>query len=315
LEKTISIEDILSTLSSRTINPLMAILEGGFGDASQATVPFPPIFIIGPPRSGSTLLYQALTDYFDIGYLSNFHAFFWGAPSWAERLAHPLRWQKPSTYRSVHGKTNGLAAPSECGKFWYRFFRRKPQYVPMDEADPRKMQKLRSVIAALTTAFEKPVLFKNLNCALRLAPLSKILPEALYIITKRDLLQNAHSLLAGRKKVWGEYNKWWSMEPPNIASLKGLPAYQQVVEQIVQINELIQRDMGLVGQKRCIEVKYENLCEDVPGTLNRLDLFFRAHNVCLNKKFQVPSKFSLKNERRIDSDLYQQLKEYVNEKQ
>ena len=34
----------------------------------------PPIFIIGPPRSGSTLLYQVLTSYFDLSYFKNLHS-------------------------------------------------------------------------------------------------------------------------------------------------------------------------------------------------------------------------------------------------
>ena len=45
---------------------------------------YPPIFIVGPPRSGTTLVYQALIEYLDVGYLSNFHGWFWGAPSWVE---------------------------------------------------------------------------------------------------------------------------------------------------------------------------------------------------------------------------------------
>jgi len=34
-----------------------------------------PLFIVGPPRCGSTLLYQVLTEAFDLAYVSNVHEF------------------------------------------------------------------------------------------------------------------------------------------------------------------------------------------------------------------------------------------------
>jgi len=38
----------------------------------------PPIFIIGAPRTGSTLLIQSIAGSFDIGFLANAHAFLSG---------------------------------------------------------------------------------------------------------------------------------------------------------------------------------------------------------------------------------------------
>ena len=44
---------------------------------------YPPIFIIGAPRSGSTLLLQAIIEVFDLGYISNCHCNWYGAPALA----------------------------------------------------------------------------------------------------------------------------------------------------------------------------------------------------------------------------------------
>jgi hypothetical protein len=144
----------------------------------------------------------------------------------------------------------GWSAPSECGGFWYRFFRRKPQYVPGEEFDPRQGKKLRAALRALLGAFGRPVLFKNLHCSLRLEPLSAAIPEALFIFIRRDVVDNAHSLLEARREVFGHYAGWWSMEPPQIRTLETLPPEQQVVEQVRSINALVE----LARKKRRLAV-------------------------------------------------------------
>ena len=56
-------------------------LEVLFAPNSQLKLPYPPVFILGAPRSGSTLLMQVISDSLDVGYLNNFHCKFYGAPS------------------------------------------------------------------------------------------------------------------------------------------------------------------------------------------------------------------------------------------
>ena len=50
-----------------------------------------PLFIIGPPRSGSTLLYQYLARYFDISYFNNYHHKNYMCPSFAELKKQSLK--------------------------------------------------------------------------------------------------------------------------------------------------------------------------------------------------------------------------------
>lgn len=271
---------------------------------------FPPIFIIGPPRSGSTLFYQVLTDYYDVGYLSNIHCRFWGAPSWLERILHPLKWRKQSDFSSSHGRTKGLTAPSECGAYWYRFFRRSPQYVPLNEADPKKMKRLRRALCHLIRSFQRPVIFKNLYCGLRLQPIYEAVPEALFLIIKRDHIENALSLLNARNLIYNRFDIWWSMEPPTIDALKKLEPHQQVVEQVKQILSLIESDRQEIGRDRFLEIEYDDFCNDVHGNISRITHFFEEHGVQIKKtEFNIPSQFT---EREI-FDLPQELINNVND--
>lgn len=263
-----------------------------------------PVFVIGAPRSGSTLLYQTLVNRFDFGYLSNFHCKYYGFPSLAHRLAksripNPLPHVE---YQSEHGKTEGEWSPSECGEFWYRWFRRKPVYVPMQDADKTKMKYMRRAIAGLTNVFQKPLLFKNLYCSLRLAPIHAAIPESVFIVIHRDPFQNAQSLLLGRQRVHGNFSTWWSAEPPNIEHLRTLPPEEQVAGQIAGIYQLIERDSQTIGAERFLHIQYERFCADVNDTMSQVHTFLNGHKIQVNFKGKTPDVFNVSNENKLGAE-------------
>lgn len=271
------------------------------------------VFMLGPPRSGSTLITQVLTNALDIGYLSNKHCRFFGAPALAERWFRPLGTDQPSDYASDLGGTVGTSAPSECGDFWYRFFRTRPSYVTARDAPERKMAQMRRSIASLICAMGKPLLIKNLFCALRLQPIISALPEALFIVVQRDEVDNGQSLLRGRMSATGAYDRWWSAEPPNIAELRPLPPHAQVVEQIRSIRRLIDSDLahGGVDSNRVHRISYEGFCDDVTTAVVKVKAFLAANGVAISGRFSVPRTFPRHpRECRIDRQLYDNLVKY-----
>lgn len=300
--------------SLKFINGGLHHLELALNRQTIGTLPHPPIFIIGAPRSGSTLLYQVLTDYYNVGYLSNLHCTFYGAPSFVEYLFHPEAHHQPSDYTSFHGQTHGWFAPSECGEFWYRFFHRKPPYVPRNDFDPKMGSLLRKVIYGLTKASGKSILFKNLYCTVRLHPIADTFPEALYVVVRRNLLGNAHSILEGRQKTYGDYNTWWSVEPPDVDKLKTLPAHQQAVEQVRSINNLIEQSMPEIGPHKFIDISYEDLCASPHETLKRLEGFFSDNNLLIERRImsgEIPKSFPESNTIRIEPEIYQKMIDYI----
>jgi hypothetical protein len=286
-------------------------IEVALADQTDTPLIYPVIFIIGAPRSGSTLLYQVFTEYFDVGYLSNFHCYFYGAPSLVERMAHPLWYRQPSDYASHYGRTRGWTAPSECGKFWYRFFRRTPHYVSLNDIDDTHLRRLRGVLRSLVLSFNKPVVFKNLYCTARIQPLAKALPEALFIVVKRNLVDNSQSLLEGRKNMKGTYEEWWSLESPGSDKLKLLPPHEQVVEQIRSIYLLIEREKNIVGKARFLEIEYESFCTDTFPILRNVKDFVKSHGVELTIRGEIHKTFSVNREVKIDRELYKKMCDYI----
>ena len=214
---------IVSRRSFRELNRILGLIETRRWSREGAAVEPAPIFIIGAPRSGSTLLYQLLVAHFDVTYLSNLHCVWFGAPSLVER-AVGRRLQPPVDFSSEFGQTHSRSGPSECGPYWYRFFRKSPHHVLLSEMEPESLGRLRESVRALTEASSRTAVFKNLLNSVRLEPLAKALPEAIFLAVRRDRDANAASILAARRAIHGDEARWWSTEPPGVERVRDLPA-------------------------------------------------------------------------------------------
>lgn len=259
-------------------------------DGGETPLPQKPIFVVGAPRSGSTLLYQLLVVRFDVAYLSNLHCRFFGAPAFVER-AVGKRLQPPGDFSSRFGSTRGLAAPSECGPYWYRFFRKSPQHVSLAEADLDRLKRLRESVRAFASAAGRPLVFKNLVNSVRLAPLAAALPEALFVVVRRDEADTAASILAGRRTVHADESEWWSVEPPEIERLRALPPQEQVLEQVRAIESLVEETREEIGRDRFLDVRYEDICADTHRALGSVAEFAERHGVGLRIRREVPARF------------------------
>jgi len=296
----------LFRLTNRILDPIEKAIAPG-----REHFAFAPTFIIGAPRSGSTLLYQTLVNAFDFGYLTNLHCRFYGGVYLVQALLGNWLSLPQSPYSSKHGKVYGWSSPSECGQFWYRWFRHDPQYVPIEEVDMQQLQSLRRVLIALTDAFGKPLLFKNLYCALRLQPLAVLFPEARFIFIRRHPLWTAQSLLLVRQRVYGDKSSWWSMEPPDIDEIRDLAPEEQVLHQVNSIHQMILEEERRIGQDRFLHVSFEGFCQDVYGELERVKLFLEGAGIQLTARFRVPQRFPISHQVQLPQNEFSRLKTLV----
>lgn len=301
----------LRVLARALAQRLLDRCETTFWSSGRRPLPHPPIFIVGAPRSGSTLLYQVLTDRYDVGYISNAHCRWHGGPSFVERLRRPLRARGQSDYESDYGATRRPSDPSECGDYWYRFFPRTPHFVTLEATPDRQLRRLRAAMRALTAAFARPVVIKNLYCTLRLGPIAAALPEALFVVIRRDLVENAQSLLVGRRRNHGDYGAWWSAEPPDVSDLRQLPVHEQVVEQVRSIERQLDADAAAIGAIRFHEVDYWRLCREPAGVLQDFERFLAGHGIALPLRGEVPASFEPGGKVSVPADLYEQLRAHA----
>ena len=172
-------------LASTALQPVEKYLSKKYGE--QGIRKYPPVFIIGAPRSGSTLLYKVLTERYQFIYFSNFTARFYKIPICGTWLQMRLRIDdQHGNYHFHYGQVQGPASPHECGEFWYRWFPRGMHvYVSPGLTNHSCLKELRDEINGISTVVRRPMIFKNLYNSTCIAPIAEATPEASFIVCRR----------------------------------------------------------------------------------------------------------------------------------
>jgi len=242
-----------------------------------------PIFVVGPPRSGSTLFFQLLVEAFDAGWLANAHMRQPGGAAAIERREHPRATKGDSQYTSRYGDTDQPWEPHEGTNYWYRFFPRTPHEMTDADATFRRTRELGAAIRELADACGSPVFFKNSLNTLRLPVIAAALPEARFIHISRDREANARSILTGRIKNVG-IDQWWSATPAGAEQLAGATPAEQVVWQSDRINEVAERELGRLADDRSLHVTYTEVCTDPAGAIDRVEAWLLASGVPIKRR-------------------------------
>lgn len=299
-------------LTSIALQPVEKYLAKKYGD--EGIKKYPPVFIIGAPRTGSTIFYQVITNYWNIGYISNFESIFYRNIIVCLILSQKIFKNKcHNNFKAYHGTTKGYNSPNEFGSFWYRWFPQDRHFVGADELAESQKREMRRVVSAMIALKKKPLFFKNMNCGQRIGALSQIFPEALFIYCTRNPLYTAQSLLETRKRVYGNYNTWWSIMPNEYHKLQLLRPAEQVTTQIYYINKQINKDLEKYYSGKWIELKYEHFTENPSQQLQAIRSFFETHSISVNQKIDRPLDFiSNMNKITMNSATITELKEHIN---
>lgn len=287
------------------VNPLLGRIQRLHFDTTLEQR-HPLLLVVGPPRAGTTVVSQLLTATLDVGYINNFVARFWMAPALGAMLWRQTRADALPSLRSVRGSTEQIGDPNEFNYFWKRFFAEGPSHA-CASLPAAKRRSLAWEIAALSTAWNKPVLMKHVFGAVRLIALIRAVPWLRIVVVRRQPLYNAQSLLKVRMDVHGDIGKWWSLRPRQIAALTDMRPCEQVVAQVA----CIQAEIDRVRAKRpasFVEIRYERYVQDLPRETKRLarELGVRERRGAARA---FGSKLGPRQRRIVDRVLFDELRE------
>ncbi|MBD3418449.1 hypothetical protein GF412_05730 [Candidatus Micrarchaeota archaeon] len=291
------------------IYPLLKIFEANILKRLADVNSHPPMFIIGPPRSGTTLLYQVLVNRYKLAYFSNFSANFPQTPIaalWIENTLFP-KGNTKNAYTSKYGITKGWQGPHECGEFWYRWFPRgKYVYVAPGETSKVHLNELARNVTGMSKVTQSSVIFKNVYNSMRIAPIVEALPQASFLVCRRNLVDTAQSILSSREDTRDEIS-WWSLPPKEIDVIKTHPYWEQVVEQVYYTYQQIMEDRIRFGRDRFLSIKYETLCRDTYSVLDKVEAFLISRGVKLEAYKDVPREFQMSTGQKVSDQDYQRI--------
>ena len=239
----------------------------------------PQLFIMGLPRSGTTLAYQYIAHRLNVSYFTYGVGNFPHAPCLITFIQHKIHGQYQSNFESNYGKESGLispVAPREAGGWWCRFFHLN-NYVTVDDLTEKDIHVLQNTIACIQNVFGgTPFVNKNVKHLLRIGILGKIFPNSRFLIVERDIPDVAMSILRARYKNLSDATQWWSVRPPNYKKLKDLPIAEQITNQCTSLKQKMESDLSKLPHDRVMRIHYEYFCNNPEGFIRKIAFFINA---------------------------------------
>lgn len=235
---------------------------------SAAPTPARPIvFICGPARSGTTLVFQVLCQYLDVSYVQNVTALFPRAPITTMKLYRRLfraRSTSKEGFQNYYGKTNGMDGPSEANHLWNRWVRPDSTGFRTLISDQEACEAAR-FFSALSKLDDKSVVAKNNNLNVYADTISQAIPKVLIICLRRNPAFLAQSLLQARRDIKGSVTKGYGVQDTQPGAADPDPI-KSVCKQINYLNKKSEQLQARIGAERFWIVDYEEFCEN-PGEL------------------------------------------------
>jgi len=244
-------------------------------------VRYPFLFVIGLPRSGTTLLTQLIAHTFDISYINNLAARFFLAPLHGIKFSHTvLGEERVSDFQSDYARTHNLNDIHEFGYFW-RYWLNKHTFediVHAKKLEPEiNWNGLKKVLTTLQNETQKPFVFKNIYGSYHMEKFVEMLQKVVFIFIERDELDTAVSILNARKKYNTDLNVWWSYQPPEYHQIKDLDYWSQIAGQIHYLKKFYLEEMGKLPEKNRMHLSYREMCENPARVIQRIRDVCKMH--------------------------------------
>jgi hypothetical protein len=230
----------------------------------------PILLVVGAPRSGTTLVYQTLARYLDVSVLTNAAAMFPRSPLCGSRLTRWLPAWGASDFRSFYGQTSGLQGANDGFSLWNRWLG-DDRYVPASQLTPEGEESMRQFFLSWHALHDRPFLNKNNRNTACLDLLSRVLPQARFIVVRRNPLLVAQSLITARQQVQGDKSVGWGLHSHSADTPSDPLQYvDDVCDQIIEIERQLDEQLRHIEADRITEITYEGFCEAPQAALRTI---------------------------------------------
>jgi hypothetical protein len=224
----------------------------------------PIVLIVGGSRAGTTLVYQTLARHLPVTYFTNLSSLFPRSPLTASKLFQSGPPNARIRFQSYYGNTVDLAGPNDGFHIWNKWLG-ADRYRAAQTLSERAVGEMRQSLTAWTQTFGRPLLNKNNRNADCVALLGRVLPEAVFVVVRRDPVRVAQSLVVAREEIQGSKRwKWGVRSEDQEPGSDRLGYVDAVCRQIMEVERKLAEDTRMLASNRLIDIQYEAFCEN-PG--------------------------------------------------
>ncbi len=257
--------------------PCLRWIENRLISGHPATDSLPPIlFIIGPPRSGTTLTFQCLTHYLDVIYPSHLAALFPLTPAFGLWLSDLIYGNRPHrAFRSFHGFSlgDGLFGPNEWETLFRKWVIPKLRWEPPSVSIFSDLSYINLIMRYMHRVSDKPAVLKVPLTVLHIDSLAQLLPTSVFLHVERSPLDTARSIYRAKRREGKPEDVMWYVRPPLLQDRKFPTEAHQIAAQIREINRLVAESFSLLDPSRKQRIRYEELCLSPKTEIERIGIW------------------------------------------
>lgn len=242
------------------------------------------IFLLAPPRSGSTVTYQLLCNSVRNFHLTNIGNLTYSTPLLGGWLSHKLCKDKASSFRSEHGFVSGMCGEAEGLAFWKYW-----TGVSLSQRGLKVNQKMAQTIISRMARLNSRYKFGTciagyLGHVFSIEEFRKSFKNALFIHLVRDPVSNAASIY----KIQPELNAKPFSTIPVECEKHYSDRSEQIVDQIFHIHKKI---LSCSQSEDTIHIRYEDICTSPNRMIDKITTEAGIRGFILDKMRGAPDSF------------------------
>ncbi|NQU33235.1 MAG: sulfotransferase [Bacteroidetes bacterium] len=279
-----------------------------------------PIFIIGAPRSGTTVFYQWFVHYLEtnFSYLSRVGDLFPSASLSANWVGYKLFGKDLDISKvSEYGQIKGYMALSEGNRVWHRYLKSTSDYVSPESISHKELRFLTKVVKKHCYFFNSLIFInKSPHNSLRVNYLKTIFPRSKFIVLIRDGRDVSKSLLNARNHFYGRPDKWWSVKPNNWNDIDILQPHIACAKQWQSITSDMLNQINTLDINSHITLRYEDFLNqpfvELKKCYEKFDLRYSKNKELTNLSHPTSYKsyFSEEEISEINGAIYETLNQF-----
>jgi omega-hydroxy-beta-dihydromenaquinone-9 sulfotransferase len=228
-----------------------------------------PIVVIGPDRSGTTLVYALLANHPDVSGLTAMADRFPNYPFSSTLVRKIFSARSVERYRAVPDTVGGIEGGwftlNECNQYWRRHLGTKSggwleagdDFFTENDLDEATRQMLPlDLKRRMAVLGRNRLVIKQPGFSLKLRYLNALFPDAIFVHCHRNPFDNYHSLMNQKNKSGNEN---WGVRIPEKLQLPGASVEARTARQLAATYDIIKQDIEQLdnGAKRYVCVSYE----------------------------------------------------------
>lgn len=229
-----------------------------------------PIFVVGAPRSGTTVAYLMITTRYVSGFLPNLSKRWPNNQLLAVALASRMGSDRArSSLENVRGEAAGAMAPSDGWTVFHRWFGRYD--ARGDHLTTERLHEFQTIAWFAERWYGGPFVNKNNDHATRIPVLAELFPHALFVNVVRARPDAVLSLCKVRESLGVPTEDWWATATPEFSDETAGTQLRRAVITVLGAQRHIERELSRLPADRYLTVGYPELALDPDDFCSRLE--------------------------------------------